>query len=287
MRSLGFDWLKKDYPRNYIIRKPIYGSFWAFLASFFFMMLYRPLNPNDNKILGYEGAMAIYCFLACFTLAIVIIMLKKLQYFSHTSNWSVAKELLAILISLPLMSSVVYGAGFIIEVGGNPRFYDSLSATCLVGILPFLIFSLRNLTYLFPEDKVFNNSMISRNEESREPVKIKIVSKLKNESLEFVPGEFIYAESEGNYVTFYLGVDNKVRKITIRNSISDIENQLSGIPHFFRTHRAFIVNMRKISKTTGNALGYRLRLDGIENEVPVSRQNAREYNILLKRIFQD
>jgi DNA-binding LytR/AlgR family response regulator len=68
---------------------------------------------------------------------------------------------------------------------------------------------------------------------------------------------------------------DKVQKKVIRNSITDVEQQLAHIPYLARTHRAFIVNLKKIKSKKGNSLGYRLRLQGTEAEIPVSRNNTR------------
>jgi DNA-binding LytR/AlgR family response regulator len=111
---------------------------------------------------------------------------------------------------------------------------------------------------------------------------IHIESKLKKEELSFFPSQFIYAESDGNYVTFHLDIQGKTREVMIRNSISNIEQQLSGLPFCIRTHRAFIINTGKVTSRRGNTLGYRLKLAGADEEIPVSRQNIKSFDDLLK-----
>ncbi|HDR51577.1 MAG TPA: LytTR family transcriptional regulator, partial [Mariniphaga anaerophila] len=54
-------------------------------------------------------------------------------------------------------------------------------------------------------------------------------------------------------------------------------------PFFVRTHRAFIINLKKIKSKKGNSLGYRLRLQGTDSEIPVSRNNTRNFSQLLKQ----
>ena len=110
---------------------------------------------------------------------------------------------------------------------------------------------------------------------------IKISSQLKKEELSFYPSQFLYAESDGNYVVFYLNKDNLVKKEIIRNSINNIEQQLSEIPYFLRTHRAFIVNLKKVRSKQGNTLGYLIKLSDIEFKIPVSRNNTKIFNELL------
>jgi DNA-binding LytR/AlgR family response regulator len=47
---------------------------------------------------------------------------------------------------------------------------------------------------------------------------------------------------------------------------------------FFRCHRAFIVNLDKIEQVEGNAQGYKIKLQGAENLIPVSRNLNREFS---------
>jgi DNA-binding LytR/AlgR family response regulator len=62
-----------------------------------------------------------------------------------------------------------------------------------------------------------------------------------------------------------------------------VEQQLAQIPFFVRTHRAFIVNLKKIKSKKGNSLGFRLRLRGTDSEIPVSRNNTRNFSELMKQ----
>ena len=141
-----------------------------------------------------------------------------------------------------------------------------------------------NFLYLFVNDiaRDFTPDNLSPSAGQPEEL-IRIGSQLKKEELSFYPSQFLYAASEGNYVVFHWMENNQVRKKLIRNSISNIEQQLSAIPFCIRTHRAFIVNVRQIVSQKGNTLGYRIKLEGVDDILPVSRQNAREFDQLLKR----
>lgn len=153
-----------------------------------------------------------------------------------------------------------------------------------MGIIPLMFFTATNYRHLFVKD-TFKNYRPDSNTSSVQPSEkvIEINSQLKKEKLSFYPGQLIFAESDGNYVVFHLNMDNQVRKKTIRNSIGNIEQQLSEIPFYMRTHRAFIVNVMQVASQKGNALGYRLKFNGIETIVPVSRQKTRDFDQLLKQ----
>lgn len=274
-----FNIFTRNYPRNYMVQSPVKGAFLAFSIILIFLLLYRPLDLNDNKILGFTGAMIVYSFLGCTTSLAMIILLKKIPSFSDKARWTLTKELFLIFICLFMMSLVIFASGFLIEIGGNPDFFLSAKFTFLLGILPYAIFTVRNFSSLFPKDNTFIQYGLHESETDKSvEEKIHIESKLKTESLSFYPSQFLLAESEGNYVTFYFMVDNKVEKSIIRNSISHIENQLGSFESFFKTHRAFIVNLNKVKEKSGNVLGYKLKLNGVDKEIPVSRQNTKHFN---------
>ncbi|MCA1759582.1 MAG: LytTR family transcriptional regulator, partial [Bacteroidales bacterium] len=146
---------------------------------------------------------------------------------------------------------------------------------------PFLFFTTLNYLHWISPEVMYDSAVSGSTSESEELLQIS--SQLKKESLSFYPSQLIYAESESNYVNFYLLSGDKVQKKVIRNSITDVEQQLAHIPFFARTHRAFIVNLKKIKSKKGNSLGYRLRLQGTDAEIPVSRNNTRNFSQLFRQ----
>lgn len=159
------------------------------------------------------------------------------------------------------------------------NFFDSALRVFLIEIFPFGFSSfLTYLQYQKPKSKHLGSheNVVDKGK------LITINSSLKKESLSFYEDEFLFAESDANYVIFHLYKEGKNHKVTIRNSISNIEKQFSEYPKFVRTHRAFIANINQVSKKTGNALGYQLSLKNSHKKIPVSRQNTKTFD----RIFE-
>ncbi|MBW6537509.1 MAG: LytTR family transcriptional regulator [Mariniphaga sp.] len=251
-----------------------------------FAWLYKPLGSHASRFLGYEATMAVYAFISGISLFIFINLLGRLNWFSKQAEWSILKELLAIVILLFALGVIIYFAAFILEEPANrwnfPTFFDSVKNAFLIGIIPFLFFTALNYLYWISPEKKYSASSDSGSASTAEEL-IQISSQLKKESLSFYLSQFIYAESESNYVNFYLQTGEKMQKKVIRNSITDVEQQLAHIPFFVRTHRAFIVNLKKINSKKGNSLGYRLRLQGTDAEIPVSRNNTRTFSQLFRQ----
>lgn len=281
-------WLNKRYPQNVLIRKPLLGTLFFLVFCFCFAVIYKPFNVHESRFLNLELTIAVYFILASFPLFGIVKLLKLTDYFSDPEEWTVLRELLSIIIALFGTGVTIYFAGFLLEVPGSrwnlPTFFNSVIIGFLIGLVPFVFFTMINYRYLFVTDIVksyHGNSNIES--PGKEEEKIHIVSQLKKEDLEFFPSQLIYAESDGNYIVFHLDSETQVKKKIIRNSISSIEKQLSMVPFYFRTHRAFIVNVKKIISQKGNTLGYKLKLSGIDAEIPVSRQKAREFERIMKQ----
>jgi len=235
--------------------------------------------------------MAIYSFLPGIFLYMVLRTLKAFEYFSNEKKWTVFKEIISALLVLSVLGLAIYFLGFLIETEPATNrwristFLNSLGSAFLIGIIPLTFFSAINYRYLFAPVISSNETDTPSNElENAVPEDlIRISSQLKKEDLSFYPSEFLYAESDGNYVIFHLLKNNVLKKESIRNSINSISQQLSGVPYFYRTHRAFLVNLKKVKSKQGNSLGYVIKLTGTDIRIPVSRTNTNDFNRLFTR----
>lgn len=279
--------LNKKYPPNYILKKPYKGVLVLLLFCFAFMFIYRPFQEHESRYFNLVMTMAVYSCVMALPVLILIKILRWIPWLSKDTEWTILKEMISIVFIILGIGTTIYFAGFLLEAPGQrwnlPTFIDSCKYGVLIGVIPFLFFTILNYRYLLFTDMVQNlkPAMIyPGKDESGELIRIE--SQLKKEELSFYPDQFIYAESEGNYVVFYLRVDQKEKEKVIRNSISNIEQQLSDIPYFMRTHRAFIVNVMKVLSKKGNTLGYHLKLSGTDAEIPVSRQKTVDFNQLIQ-----
>ena len=280
--------LNKSYPQNYIIKNPFIGSFVFLGFCIFFVIIYKPVQAHESHFFSYNITVAVYCFIVTIPLFGLIRILKIIKFFSDPQDWTVLKELLSVVILLIGMGIAVYFSGFLLEPPVQrwnlTTFFDSLLSAFLIFVVPLSFFSIINYRYILVSDiiKQYNTDAYLKSSGESEEL-IRIESQLKKEELNFYPNQFIYAESDGNYTAFHLNLENKIKRKIIRNSITNIEQQLSSIPFLFRTHRAFIVNIKTVNSQKGNTLGYRLKLSGIDIEIPVSRQKTRDFDQIMKR----
>lgn len=278
--------LFKPFPQSFLIKKPFGGALTFFFILSAFVILYRPLEVHQTAFLSFNLTALIYCAIISISELGVALCISRTNCISKKGNWTIANELVSVLMILTAIGISAYFAGFIMESQSTRwnfiTFFDSFYRSVLIGIVPVIIPSLLNISYAFASQNIqsYENKWQDKSEDIQEKL-INISSKAKKEQLNFYPSEFIYAESKGNYVIFHLMKQDQYIEASIRNSITEIENQLAAITDFMRIHRAFIVNLKKIRSRDGNALGYRLTLKGCDDIIPVSRQNVREFEQLM------
>jgi DNA-binding LytR/AlgR family response regulator len=188
---------------------------------------------------------------------------------------------------LIIVGIAIYFAGFIIEPPSHrwniSTFLDSCRIAFLIGIIPFAFCTLINYRYLFfTEIEQYYSQLNYQKTKIQNEELMHIFSQLKKEDLNFYPGQFIYCESDGNYVVFHLLINGQDIRKMIRNSINNIEQQLARIPYIMRIHRAFIVNLKMVASKKGNTLGYQLKINNTDTEIPVSRNNTKDFDRKMK-----
>lgn len=288
---MTFRYFNRKFPQNFIIRKPLNGAVMIALFCFAIVIAYRPVVIHGTRGFGLAPTMAIYSVIIGLFVYFFVSLLRRFRYFSNHEDWTLFKELLFIFITLSGLGIAIYLAAFAIEPPA-PRwnfatFWDSYSNTLLIGLIPFSVFTLINSKYLVIESLLQQHAgpegsgLVGQGKPGGEDpaeTTVDIVSRLKKEHLTFFPSQMLYAEAEGNYTAFYLLTQEKIQKKIIRNTISDIEQQLSGSPFILRVHRAFIVNLNMVAGKKGNVAGYRLKLRGTTTEIPVSRQQTKSFD---------
>ncbi len=282
--------LNRQYPQSFLIQKPLWGTLAFTVILFLFATIYQPLQLHGARSFSFKFTMLFYTLIISTSVFMMSVIIKRTYCFSKFEVWTVSKELISITIILACIGLSAYFAGFIMEDQGSrwnmTTFLDSFSRSVLIGIIPVLFPSLLNIRFAFTPE-IFQEYKINEQDRQKEATEelIHIKSKAKKEELSFLSGEFIYAESEGNYVVFHLTKQERTFEVVIRNSISEIEQQLAVIPYFMRTHRAFIVNLGKVISKSGNSLGYQLKLKGSNNKIPVSRQNTQIFDELTRKFL--
>ncbi len=286
------EFLRRGYPQNFIVKKPFAGSLTFALICYLFLIIYRPSESHASSGMSYPLTMALYCFAISIFITVAVTLFKKISLLSKSDGWSVKDEITANLILLFLLGVSAYLSGFLIEDSSGrlniATISNSFINASLLGSAPLLTISLLNgfnssrYNHILPSH---DHSKSKDVEQSQEGI-VSVISKLKREELTLNTRQFVYAKADGNYVEFYLKETNGNKKVIIRNFINETELQFSLYPHIMRVHRKYLVNLKHVESKKGNALSLKIRVTGEERDIPVSRNNIKQFNHLLERSRQ-
>ena len=153
-------------------------------------------------------------------------------------------------------------------------FFNFLKITISIGIFPIvglIFFTERTLS-----KRNIEKAQLLSNQLQPVAVEETITVQIQEESVKASPivmplSEFVYAQSEGNYVTIYHWDDGALMHKLIRLSLKHLEIQLEHLSQIKRCHRSYLINMQHITSIDGNARSLTIQLDKVATSIPVSR----------------
>ena len=125
------------------------------------------------------------------------------------------------------------------------------------------------------ESEMINHSLMNKDGQ-RNGAQVSLMGEGKNEQLKINMEDFLFARASANYSEIFYVADNEIKKILLRSSMNNLEEQLQHFDAVERVHRGYLVNLNKVINVTGNAQGYRLHFKQSDEFVPVSRQKSKE-----------
>ncbi|KQT21016.1 hypothetical protein ASG22_16520 [Chryseobacterium sp. Leaf405] len=277
---------KIDYPKRFRSEKLMKSSITVFFCILFFLLLFKPFGVSDPEL-------KIHYFLTCLlhAAAPAIILFVYFSLFNHLNNnkteisWTLLKEFLNIGILLVLIGIVSFLMRDLLY--DNPQnwswryLYEEIRNCLIAGI--FFYFFLRITSFYFESKKgspavIQFNPMIVPEVKADFKSDLFIRTNLKQDDFYLDIENLLFVKADGNYVELTRFADGQIINEVKRISLTQFENQLSSHVNFFRCHRAYLVNMLKIEKVSGNSQGYAVSLKGTDLKVPVSRKQTDSFN---------
>lgn len=264
------------------------------LFIFAFLMIFKPFDldffPMQRLILISAGYGLIT--FTCVFLSTALFPICLPGSFSE-SRWTTGRQ-------------IIFTAGVIFFVGlvnylVSPLLVDSTlnlsnaiwfqGITISIGLIPVSIFILlrqNRLLQKFSHQADIIEKKLKEKQEATEnatltfhkPVsnKITFLGNYQNEKVEVYIDDVHIIASASNYIkVFHLQKNNLVYSI-IRSTLKKAEETLLEHPNFFKCHRAYIINLDKVVHVEGNAQGYKLRIQGHDELIPVSRNLNAEFS---------
>ncbi len=194
----------------------------------------------------------------------------------------------------------------VISIGAANMLFASVAGTERIQLLAVPVFLLQALavgffplslgvfsaqTFLFKRNaestRQMNESLptLGRHQNGSDmgPETVVLSAESGKEKVEIPISELLLIKSIDNYIEIYTDDNDQVSTRILRSSLKQIEQDLKDKTFLFKCHRAFLVNIRKISKVTGNSQGYKLIFTGVDYDVPVSRKMSKDLFKLVAR----
>ncbi|MCB0506230.1 MAG: LytTR family transcriptional regulator DNA-binding domain-containing protein [Cyclobacteriaceae bacterium] len=282
------NWLARPFPFVQSYKQSVYISFIAGVFVTMFLYTFKPFGIEQLKedpLLHLSGYGLITFWAIYFSIQVLPAILPRLF---DESTWNILKNIL-LMIWITFLVSIfnwMYGLLMFKVIGSDVHdhpatFLQNVWMTVSVGVFPILIANYILEKQLFTRNRKLAHSLEESFEQSNEHVKndhIMIEIPLdRNEVAMVSSNNIICVRAEGgNYATVFWNEENEIRsqlwRITLKNVLELVEKD-EGI---LQCHKSYLVNRALIREVTGNARTLVFLMEGIEFEIPVSRNFPRE-----------
>jgi hypothetical protein len=250
----------------------------------FFLLIFQPFGLNGLEM-DYKPLVLSGYGLVTFIILILNMVILPLLFpvaFSD-EKWIVLKEMLFLMWILFTvgLANFLYSSwtiGFHLTLKNVLTFQVF---TVAIGLIPITTIILVKQNYLRRKNEE-SAGEISETLEARKPVVpaiqlLRISSENEKDSVELSISDLLFIKSEGNYITVGYLRDGKVMKALLRNTLKYAGERLAPNPSIYQCHRSWLVNLDRISRVTGNSQGLRVEIQGMEEDIPVARNQIAEF----------
>ncbi len=243
-----------------------------------FLIVFQPFDINlwltphkTAKLIGF--GLVSFVVPLIYSAAITVLFPNMIA----SEAWTVGREILSIILVMLLIAA---GNLYYSHVLGIARlswngFFNALLPVLLLGVFPvtFLVMARQKQLQSRHQAKAVEvNDRIGARGAAAGASDEELVLQAENgkDHLRLPAADLLYIESADNYSNIVFLRQGVVCRHLLRSSLWRLETQLQ--PDFIlRCHRTYIVNLRQVQSTEGNAAGYRLKISGLDTVLPVSR----------------
>lgn len=105
---------------------------------------------------------------------------------------------------------------------------------------------------------------------------ILVPSDNEGESFHLQLQDLIYLQSAENYIEVHFMENAVLKKTMIRYTLKQLSTDWNGHQSLYRCHKSYLINLYHVEEVSGNAQGLRVKLKGVDRQIPVSRQLTKE-----------
>ncbi len=270
--------LNKSYPQTQNIWKSaIFISLFISLFLYVFQPFGLQLLQHDYKglvLIGY----GLVTFMVLLTNKIMLPLVIPTVF--QEDMWTIKKQILWLIWLLFSISLGNYLYAVLFTVIPWSGFYGLLifiAFTVAIGIIPIVLITFISQNAMLKKNMAHSqeiNATIHKKIEKQEDI---IAVESGKQIVNINADHIIAIESEGNYIKVLTVEDDEVKSELIRNTIKNLEDQLSSRLSFFKCHRAFIINLSYVENVSGNSQGFNVDLLKLDKSIPVSRTYTKDF----------
>ena len=269
-------WLNSPYPLLQSTKNKWLFALLSGIFVFVFLIVFQPFGAAQS--IAYK-----YFFLAGFGVSVFLgvaityfILPKLFRKFFRPGKWTIGKEILLQSCCILIISAFnsLHNYFWWRDIVLYQTFFNFFKITISIGIFPIIgliFFKERTLS-----KRNIESAQLLSKQLPPAAVEETITVQIQEESVKESPivmqlTEFVYAQSEGNYITIYYLNNNTLMHKLIRLSLKQLEIQLENLSQIKRCHRSYLINMQHITSIDGNARSLSIQLANVATSIPVSR----------------
>ncbi|MEM7372295.1 MAG: LytTR family DNA-binding domain-containing protein [Bacteroidota bacterium] len=277
--QLAFHWLQKPYPFYANARQGWKLGGWIALFICVFCLVFRPFGMMLVEPLVQLG-LAIGFGMATFMISVLnmVFLPRLLPNYLNGKNWKIYHEILWVLYLVVCIATMNFLLTHLFFDIPAPyiTFVRLLLITLAVAIIPAVGVILYKQAQHYKQAALSNRST-SKSEQlamgTDQPTldRLTLYSSNQKQQLSLKSDQLYYICAAGNYVEVYFWNGEKLIRSLLRNTLSAMENSLQEFPDLFRCHRAYLINVNKISYVKTHQQKYQVYLIEVPNPIPVAR----------------
>jgi hypothetical protein len=286
---LKIKFLQQPYPYSFQTSRRLKQLLPIGLFVFVFLVLFKPFGlSNDpdyiqsSALLSFSGTL-----IGLITTVIIPYFFPK---FFNESKWTLKRNLLWNIIEFfcfAVLMYIAFNSYYSFRYGYSNNFtLDTfgwwISISLIFGVPLTFIVNLLNQYYLLKKHlKIADSINTGIREKGMQASPDFLEYEVdKYRKVRIAVDDIIYVEAVGNYVNI-IYQDKGVKKIIVRETLGNIEQKTHFSKTIYKPHRSYLINLNEIQKVTGDAQGLKILLKNPETIIPVSRNNTKEFRLLL------
>ena len=262
-----FEFLEKPYPFDNALRDFLRIGAGIALGLFLFILFFQPFELENADVNSYILTIAGYSGITFLLVCLLQITLpwsfpKRL----NKETWDLKRELLLQFL-LWVLNAAAWSFYTAFVADTRLSMYLAVKIVILSLTPPVIILLIKEIRSLRWQLSRLRGAQMEQLHEHLE-----LVSDNRSDKLSLESHDLILVKSAENYVELhYLSGGGSNRKL-LRATFRNIEDQLKPFSQMIRCHRTCIINLDHVIKLRSEYGRIYLKMNGIEEDIPVSRQ---------------